>query len=157
MSSRNHRPRCSIQIVNVEDEVVEILDEGAAIAPGTPTTPYREVWTEEEDLAYVDRAAAVAPDGSTTVVERSGDVHGNLGYELSCVVATGEAELRVDYFTVSPSVVDGQLALTYEPRSVTVSGKLGQGAVLDVAVDLQAGFSEARGRPDFKQLRVTCR
>jgi len=157
MVSGNHRPRCSIQIVNVEDAVVPILDEGAVITPATSTTPYREVWTEEEDLAYVYREPIVAPDGTTTIVEHPGDVHGNFGFDFTFTPKTRKAVLRVDYFTVLPVLSGGALRLVYEPKSVTITGRIGRGSSLHLAIDLQAGFSEARGRPDFRLLRVSCK
>jgi hypothetical protein len=157
MPSRKLRPRCTIQIVNVRDKVVPILDAGAAITPEAGRTKYREYWTEEEDLSYVFRRQITGPSGAPSKLQLPADVHGNIGYELLLSEKTRKAVLRLDYFTVSPFVENGKLSLEYEPKSVTVSGILGQGSKLQIDVELQAGFSEAPGKPDFKYLRVTCK
>ena len=157
MPQSQPRTRCTIEILNVLGEVVPILDEGASISPGHGRTPTREYWTEEEDLIYVYREVISAPDGSQSKIERPGGVHGNIGYELLLHEKTGRAVLRLDYFTVLPSESAGQLSLEYEPKSVTISGALTRGAGLRLDVELQAGFSEDHGRPDFKTLRLTCR
>jgi hypothetical protein len=157
MASKKLLPRCTIQIVNVLDQVVSILDEGATITPGTKRTKYREYWTEEEDLSYVYRQAVTGPSGIPSTVEWPGGVHGNLGYELLFAESSRKATLRIDYFTVLPSIADGQLSLAYEPKAVTIGGVLGRDSKLRIDVELQAGFSEDAGRPDFKYLRVTCK
>jgi hypothetical protein len=158
MVQRQIQPRCSITIVNVENQVVPILDEGALITPSGPRNiTYREYWTEEEDLDYTYRQKVLAPDGSTSIVEVPGQIHGNIGYELLVRGKRQKAVLRVDYFTVLPSIVNGALSLEYEPKSVTVTGSLKHGTGLRVDIELQAGLSDDRGRPEFKWLRVACR
>ena len=157
MPSKKLRPRCTIQFVNVRGQVVPILDEGASITPGTKRTKYREYWTEEEDLFYMYRQPVPAPDGSMSTVDWPGGAHGNIGYELLLAEATRKFVLRIDYFTLLPSIVNGQLITAYEPKSASVSGVLGRGSKLYIDVELQAGFSEEARRPDFKYLRVTCK
>jgi hypothetical protein len=161
MSVKKLQPRCSIEIVNDDGQmvlveggdgqVVPILDWGPSIEPAGPhCARYREYWTEEEDLTYT--YGPTKPG-----VELVGGVHGNLGYELIVRGKQQMATLRVDYFAVLPSVVEGELSLDYEPKSVTVTGSLKNGRGLKVEVELQRGLSEERGRPFFKWLRVTCR
>jgi len=149
------KPRCTIQIVNVIGEVVPILDWGAVISPGTKRAKYREYWTEEEDLYFVYRQSVTAPDGTVSTVDWPGGVHGNFGYELLIAEATGKFSLRIDYFTLLPSVSNGKLDLAYEPMSVSVTGMLGRANRTRIETQLQAGFSEQAGQPEFKYLRVT--
>ena len=156
MLTKKIRPRCTIQLLNVRGELVPILDDGASITPGTRHTKYREVWTEEEDLDYVYRQPVTAADGTASTVAWPGSVHGNFGYELLVAESTRRFSLRIDYFTVLPSVANGQLALAYEPKSASVVGVLGRGGRMRLDIALQSGFSEEAGRPDLEFLRVTC-
>ncbi len=157
-TTRQRYPRCTIELLTAEGHVVPILDEGAAIEPSSPrNSRYREYWSEEEDLVFTFRHSAPGGDGSSAAqVEYVGDLHVNLGYELVVRERSQRGVLRVDYFEASPLVVDGKLYLDYVPKSVTVSGSLKRGNRLNVQLELQPGFSQERGGPELKWLRVRC-
>lgn len=156
--NRKFQPKCTIEIINVDGQVVPILDWGASVEPfSQKTSRYREYWTEEEDLVFTYDQAIAGPDGTLSLERRDGDVHGNLGYELVVRLRSLSAVLRVDYFIVSPTLRDGNPSLNYEPKSVTVTGSMKPGPGLQVQIELQDGFSEGAGRPPFRWLRVTCR
>jgi hypothetical protein len=150
------RSRCSIEIVNVHGEVVPILDEGATITPGSPTTKYREYWTEEEDLQYVYPYPNDGSSAKDCAVEHRGGVHGNFGFELLLDEQSGHAAITVDYFAVVPFAPDGRFALIYEPKQATLTGVLGRNEMA-IEIELQPGFSAGRDDPPFKSLRVRCR
>lgn len=103
------------------------------------------------------RQTVIGANGTASTVELPSGIHGNIGYELLFSEKARKAALRIDYFTVLPVVENGQLTLGYEPKSVTVSGILGQGSKLQIDVELQAGFSVEPGQPELKYLRVTCK
>jgi hypothetical protein len=167
MTAYELRPRCTIEIIDengqavmVEGEdgqMVPILDWGASIEPAGPLRArYREYWTEEEDLTYTYRPHAA--EGSP-VTELIGGIHGNIGYELIVREKQRKATLRVDYFAALPILVNGELSLDYEPKSVTVTCSLAKrrGPKFDVQVEWQPGLSVGPGQPFFKWLRVRCR
>jgi hypothetical protein len=146
--------RGTISIQDVRGEVVPILDEGASIS--IDGDEYREYWTEEEDLAFVYKQTVVSPGGGSSTKEWVGGVHGNVGYELKINLATKVVTVRLDYFSVSPSIVNNALELNYEPLATTAQGVLdGQGLRVEVA--LQPGLRVYAVTPVFAVLRIECR
>lgn len=156
--NRRFRPRCTIEIINVDGQIVPILDEGASVAPfSAKSSRYREYWTEEEDIKVTYERTVVGPNGQLSTERLFSGIHGNFGFELVVRRRSLSAVLRVDYFIVRPTILDGSLELDYEPKSVTVYGSMKPGPGLQVEIEFQDGFSEDDGRPAFKLLRVTCR